>query len=190
MEVPLKVPLELSEIGCADQKFYQPLFLVHISIPGFPCHNLMNSTFSTNSLIFSGPNKFTASLLSCHLDFLFPVAIGELFFFLRFNLLSVVWILCLLVFQVLSSVFFLTWAHNLTFFFQFFSFSTQMSSPILDRPFNLRPCLGLLSFLFSFRKSLSLFPMSTFLVCLNSGGYNHVPSFPPTVISLLESPVT
>lgn len=120
----LKVPLELSEIGCADQKFYQPLFLVHISIPGFPCHNLMNSTFSTNSLIFSGPNKFTASLLSCHLDFL-PCSSGRTVFLLKIQ--SSLCDLdpvpsCPLGF--LSSVFFLTWAHNMTFFFQFFFFST------------------------------------------------------------------
>ena len=78
----LKVPLELSEIGGADQKFYQPLFLVHVSIPGFPCHNLMNSTSSTSSLIFSGPNKFTASPLSCHLDFL-PYSNGRTVFLLK-----------------------------------------------------------------------------------------------------------
>ena len=77
----LRVPLELSEIGGADQ-FYQPLFLVRISIPGFPCHNLMNSAFSINSLIFSGPNKFTTSPLSCHLDFL-PCSDGRTVFLLK-----------------------------------------------------------------------------------------------------------
>lgn len=66
----LKVTFELSEMGEADQKLYQVIFLSNksISIPSFPYYGLMTSIFSTNSIFPA--LTFIPSHLVCYVDLL------------------------------------------------------------------------------------------------------------------------